>query len=374
MEGDHSKRRVTYNTFTKWKRDLDKDCQTVTWLDCEMITVNGKKTVTKLKCKLCIRCVVKLRGCKYFSSKWINSAQSIRTSNVRDHAHSEQHLKATNLEQATTCGQGPSSYSAIARSLNRIENEDSERLRKKFDISYFVATEKLPFVKYPSICELEQRHGVDIGTTYENWKAGASFIHYIAEARWLDLVHTVGQAKFFSLLLDGSTDVGNIDNEVILIAWCDLRCEDEKIHSRISYFKVIRPRSVFSEGLFQVVEEELQSLGISSVDERACAKLVGIGTDGASSNTANAGLKGILGSKVSWLFWIWCLAHRLELAIKNALVGTSFNLIDELLLKLYYIYENSPKKCHELADIAEDLKQFFEFDDAGHKACESKWV
>ena len=139
MEGDHSKRRVTYDTFTKWKRDLDKDCQMVTWLDCETITVNGKKTVTKPKCKLCIRYVVKLTGCKYFSSKWIDGAQSIKTStsNVWDHSHTEQHSKAMNLlkkEQTTTSGQGPSSYSAIARSLNRINNEDRERLRKKLAI------------------------------------------------------------------------------------------------------------------------------------------------------------------------------------------------------------------------------------------------
>ena len=213
--------------------------------------------------------------------------------------------------------------------------------------------------KYPSICELERRHGVDIGISYVNRKAGVSFTHYIAEARRQDLVNTVGRDKFFSLLLDRSTDVGNIDNEVILVVWCDPRCEDEKIHSRISYFKVIRPKSVTGEGLFKVVEEALQSLGIPSVDEGACAKLVGIGTDGAASNIANAGLKGIMENKINWLFWMWCLAHRLELAIKNALTGTSFDLIDELLLKIYYIYENSPKKCRELADIAEDLKGIF---------------
>ena len=40
---------------------------------------------------------------------------------------------------------------------------------------------------------------------------------------------------------------------------------------------------------------------------RACAKLIGIGTDGASAIIANAGLKGILESKISWLVsGIWC--------------------------------------------------------------------
>ena len=30
------------------------------------------------------------------------------------------------------------------------------------------------------------------------------------------------KAKFFSLLLDGSTDKGNIDNELVLVVWCEI--------------------------------------------------------------------------------------------------------------------------------------------------------
>ena len=48
---------------------------------------------------------------------------------------------------------------------------------------------------------------------------------------------------------------------------------------------------------------------------------------------------------------MWCLAHRLELGIKDALKGTYFDEIDEMLLRLYYIYNRSPKKCSELNDI-----------------------
>ena len=38
-----------------------------------------------------------------------------------------------------------------------------------------------------------------------------------------------------------------------------------------------------------------------------------------------------------------CSAHCAELAVKDALKGTCFNLIDEMLLRLYYIYEKSQK-------------------------------
>ena len=74
---------------------------------------------------------------------------------------------------------------------------------------------------------------------------------------------------------------------------------------------------------------------------------------------------------------MWCLAHRLELAIKDALKATAFDSIDGLLLKLYYLYERSPKKCREFEEIIVDLKECFSFDDGGVKpgrAGGSRWV
>lgn len=42
------------------------------------------------------------------------------------------------------------------------------------------------------------------------------------------------------------------------------------------------------------------------------------------------------------------MVHGLELAIRDVSKGTTFDLIDEMLLKLYLIYEHSPKNCREL--------------------------
>ena len=74
---------------------------------------------------------------------------------------------------------------------------------------------------------------------------------------------------------------------------------------------------------------------------------------------------------------MWCLAHRLELSVKDALKGTTFDLIDEMLLRLYYIYEKFPKKCRELDDVVLELKKFIEFDDAGVRpvrASGPRWI
>ena len=85
-------------------------------------------------------------------------------------------------------------------------------------------------------------------------------------------------------------------------------------------------------------------------------KLIGFGCDGANANMGDRGLKGFLKEAVPWVVVCWCLAHRLELSLKNALKNTFFTVMDELLLQVYFLYEKSPKKCRELEEVVEELK------------------
>jgi hypothetical protein len=48
-----------------------------------------------------------------------------------------------------------------------------------------------------------------------------------------------------------------------------------------------------------------------------------------------------------------------------------------MLLRLYYLYEKSPKKCRELSDLMDDLKEVFEFPEGGNlpvRAHGSRWI
>ncbi len=60
-------------------------------------------------------------------------------------------------------------------------SEDTKQMLKiKFDIAYFVATQRLAFIKYPALCDLESKHRVNLGTSYRNENAGKTFCHFIA--------------------------------------------------------------------------------------------------------------------------------------------------------------------------------------------------
>ena len=125
---------------------------------------------------------------------------------------------------------------------------------------------------------------ISLGTSYVNENAGKDFMHYIAESRRQELKEKLANANFFSLLLDGCTDAGNVDDEVFLAVWCDCNGSDQKVHTRMEYLTAVRPQSVTAKGLFEVLESALQDLGIPEVSAKHCKKLVGIGTDGASAN------------------------------------------------------------------------------------------
>ena len=269
------RRRVKYDTYKKWVMDFDKDCQTVAWLDCETEIDAGVKVVTSLKCRLCSKYRDSITGRRNFSEKWINGADSVRTTNVRDHAKSDQHMHAMNLhrrELVRAKGLGPASYSPIAQALCTLTDDERKKLRCKSDIACFVAKEQLSLTKYPRLCELEARHGVELGGAYLNYNAGKEFTHFIAEATRQELLTAVNTTSFFSLLMDGSTDKSNSDNELVMVVCCDSDGKDEKVHSRISFLTVIKPEFVTADGLFQALECALQSLGVPAFNRETCKK------------------------------------------------------------------------------------------------------
>ena len=137
----------------------------------------------------------------------------------------------------------------------------------------------------------------------------------------------------------------NLDCELQIMSWLDCIFEREgwkeivaKLRCKVftEFQDRIRSRKNFSDKCIG-----LHSFGIEEISAEHY-KLVGIGTDGASANIAACALKGLVEQHVPWVFWMWCTAHLLELAVKDVLKDTAFNVIDKFLLRLYSLYEKSP--------------------------------
>ena len=116
---------------------MDKELLTVSWLDCETMVCAGKKFVNKLKCTVCLKFKEHICSTINFSYKWIDGADSICTSNIKDHALSQQHVNAMTLlkkEQTKEKGLDISTYAPIAQSMNTLAADDRERLAKSLKL------------------------------------------------------------------------------------------------------------------------------------------------------------------------------------------------------------------------------------------------
>lgn len=112
--------------------------------------------------------------------------------------------------QAQSRGLDTNAYAPIAKALHKIPKGDKGALRVKFDIAHSVATQKLAFTNYSVLCQFEAKHGVWL--TITRMQARHSKISLRSQRE--QLVEKL--TTIFSLLMDGSTDTANIDNEISL--------------------------------------------------------------------------------------------------------------------------------------------------------------
>ena len=59
---------------------------------------------------------------------------------------------------------------------------------------------------------------------------------------------------------------------------------------------------------------------------------------------------------IDWLVSVHCVSHQFELSIADVLKSTLFSDVDEMLVKIYHLYKNSPKQLRQLAELGEALE------------------
>ena len=125
-------------------------------------------------------------------------------------------------------------------------------MKRKFKVAFVIAKNNMAMTKMKPICELEERHRVDLGQGYKNNQACASFIEFIALDQRHSLVEALSRANFYSLQADGTTDSGNIEDELFLVVYLDHHAElaNRRVCIVSKYFSVRRPCSGDAKGGF----------------------------------------------------------------------------------------------------------------------------
>ena len=167
------------------------------------------------------------------------------------------------------------------------------------------------------------------------------------------------------MLTDGSIDASDVEKEAVFVRFLDkIPLNSNKVKVFHNFVGLADLDTGKAAGVVTTIENSFRD--VHAYDEFT-EKIVAFGADGANVNQgeeegAIAILRRTFGS---WIAFIWCVPHRLELVLKDALRGTSFDDMDGLLLHIYYLYEKSPQKLRELQEIHGKCKDIFEFDEGG---------
>ena len=328
-------------TVKKWEKEFEAEFE---------YDLRGGKVCT-LRCLTCKRWEPRIRSLKNFSPKWISpGSTTIDKDCVKKHIQSLQHQEAVKITKKSLLGdvykQLVVEKTPIGQGLKRMCESDRKSLNVKFNCAYYLAKQERPYRDYSDLLSLHEKNGVGVGKSYLHDRAAANFTFHIAEVTRESLKTDLANANFYSVLNDGSTDSGVIEQELIYVLFLNHGTPTLK------YFSIESVTNANAEGIKETIATAFSRFGISNFSSR----LLGLNVDGASVNVGvHRGLGTLIKEQAPWLSLVHCFNHRVELSIKDSFKNSSFASIDELLTELCYLYQKSPKRLRELRTLAEAM-------------------
>lgn len=273
------------------------------------------------------------------------------------------HIRALSTKTASEKKQ-QNQPSDLKKGFQNIDIKNSEILNKLFKTAYYIAVNERPFTDFPLLLELQECNGVSIGDTYRNDKSAKSFVKNIGGIYYDQVRNLLQNADYFSIFCDGTTDRTDTEKEVILVKVL------EDYYPKIKYFKLQEPENTKADGILAAIDQAFFEANLQQYKQ----KTIGFCSDGASVMMgARRGVIQLLktAGNADWIMPVWCLAHKLELAVKDAFKSTYMDTVIEILVSIYYFYKGSAKRFKEATDIAEVLGEHFL---KPEKANGTRWV
>ena len=199
----------------------------------------------------------------------------------------------------------------------------------------------------------------------------SEFIKYISEALFDENIRKkLERDNFIAVFCDGSTNVAVIEKECIYILFAD----PDHFQPKLTFLSLKDLPSQDANRIISAIIESFNDVQMPFLKD----KLVYLASDGV---TANSGTKGSLAVKfreggASWLVFVWCMSHRIELVLKDSL-DDAMHPIKKSLTALFYCYEKSSKKLRELCKLHKVLLELYEFEDGQVKPSKcsgTRWI
>ena len=243
------------------------------------------------------------------------------------------------------------------KSLSKVSHENQGKMLTLFNSAYFIVKTNMAFRRFPELIKLQtknmrlllENNKQFILDNYVNDKSCRMFIRWIAEELKLSLQRNVRKSRFLSILSDGSTDSGNIENELIYIRFIN---NGEAV---TKYAAIEAVKNANAVGTLEAIETGLRSgLKLDKIDD-IYLKTVNSNFDGASvMSGVNAGVQALMKKTRPGMLYVHCIAHILELAVLDAVKSDDFLIeFEKTLESIFLMYFYSPKLAREIKNLAE---------------------
>lgn len=263
----------------------------------------------------------------------------------------ETNRKHTRCCDALAASENPED-APMDRLLRAIPADAQPRLEKLFRSAYFVAFHNKPFSDFGIMGELQNLNGANLGSTYLNDHKCKEFINAIDDMFREEMKTVLTNSRMFSILCDGSTDSGTIEEEVFYVRFV----RNGEVDTRFLALRAVENGT--ASGIKSALWEAITEVCGDGVDLKP--KIVALGTDGAKVNTGkdNGLVMQLTHNDMPWLKGMWCVAHQLELGLLDSFQKEdALKEAKDLLQGIYKQYKFSAKARRELKTIAEALEE-----------------
>ena len=163
----------------------------------------------------------------------------------------------------------------------------------KINTAYYLSKSERPYSDFEELLQLQEKNGAKYYQSFRNDRCAANLVDTCGQVIKNPIVEDLLRAKYYSVLMDGSTDSGVTEQELIYVLYLSKNEIPE-----VKCFSVVSVKATDAEGLKSSREETFKRTGILSFETRSH----GLNVHGASVNTGNhCGLGAKIREHTPWL-------------------------------------------------------------------------
>lgn len=151
-----------------------------------------------------------------------------RRETLVSHCTSSSHLKCEQRKAMELKGNRGDLDKCIEKQVSKLTDEQQMQLSALMNTAFYVAKRKMAFDSFASLCDLQEKNGLQLGSQYRHDKACRNFVQSIASVEKRRIVEDVKSARFIAVMGDGSTDISVTEQEGVFVRYYNYSLENNK--------------------------------------------------------------------------------------------------------------------------------------------------